>query len=110
MEIKARLKFARTGVLKARETARLISGKNVNTALNILSVNSRKSAGLIEKLLKSAVSIAEQKKVIDIDQLYVKSICINQGPHLRRFRPRARGSASPYTRKQSHIELVLGEE
>ena len=110
MEIKARLKFAKTGVLKAREIARLISGKNVNMALNILSVNPRKAAVLIEKLLKSAVSIAEQKKVIDIDQLYVKSICVQQGPYLKRFRPRARGSASPYTRKQSHIELVLDEE
>lgn len=109
MEIKAKLRYARTGVLKARETARLISGKDVNTALNILSFNKRKSGFLIEKLLKSAVSVAEQKKVIDVDNLYVKSICVNQGPHLRRYRPRARGSSAPYNRKQSHIELVLDE-
>ena len=109
MEIKARLKNARTGTLKAREVARLIAGKNVNTALNILSFGKRKSGFLIEKLLKSAVAIAEQKKVIDVDHLYVKSICVNQGPYLKRFRPRARGSAAPYKRKQSHIELVLGE-
>ena len=110
MEIKAKLRFARTGVLKARETARLISGKNINTALNILSLSRRKSGVLIGKLLKSAVAIAEQKKVIDVDRLYVKSICVNQGPHLGRYRPRAKGAASPYNRKQSHIELVLGEE
>ncbi len=109
MEVKAQLKFARTGVLKAREVARLIAGKDVNTALNILSFNKRKSAFLIEKLLKSAVAVAEQKKVLDIDALYVKSICVNQGPHLQRYRPRARGSASPYKRKQSHIDLVLDE-
>lgn len=109
MEIKAKLKFARTGALKAREVARLVAGKDVNTALNILSFSKRKSASLIEKLLKSAVSIAEQKKVLDVDSLYVKSIYVNQGPHLKRFRPRARGSASPYKKKQSHIELVLDE-
>lgn len=109
MEIKARLKFARTGTLKARELARLIAGRDVNTALNILSLNKRKSGFLIEKLLKSAVSQAEQKKVIDVDNLYVKSICVNQGPNLRRYRPRARGSSAPYSRKQSHIDLVLDE-
>ena len=109
MEIKARLKYARTGTLKAREVARLIAGKDVNTAFNILSFSKRKSGFLIEKLLKSAISIAEQKKIIDVDNLYVKSICVNQGPHLKRFRPRARGSTAPYKKKQSHIDLVLDE-
>ena len=109
MEIKAKLKFARTGALKAREVARLIAGKDVNTALNILSFSKRKPGVLIEKLLKSAVSLAEQKKVIDVDNLYVRSICVNQGPHLKRFRPSAKGSSAPYKRKQSHIELVLDE-
>lgn len=110
MDVKATLKFARTGVIKAREVARLIQGKNVNKATIILTANNRKSGSLIEKLLKSAIAIAEQKKVMDIDKLYVKSICVNQGPHLKRFRPRARGSSSPYKKKQSHIELVLSEE
>lgn len=109
MEVKAKLKYARTGVLKAREVARLISGRDVNRALNILSFNKRKSSALIEKLLKSAVSLAEQKKMIDVDNLYVKSVIVNQGPHLRRYRPRARGSSAPYNKKQSHIELVLSE-
>lgn len=109
MEIKAKLKYARTGVLKAREMARLINGKNINVALNILSFSQRKVGPLIEKLLKSAVAQAEQKKVIDVDNLYVKSICVNQGPHLKRYRPRAKGSSAPYKRKQSHIDLVLSE-
>ena len=109
MEFKTRLKYARTGTLKAREVARLIAGKDVNTAFNILSFSRRKAGALIEKLLKSAVSLAEQKKVIDVDNLYVKSICVNQGPHLKRYRPRAKGSSAPYSRKQSHIEMVLDE-
>ena len=109
MEIKAKLKYARTGVLKARETARLLAGKNINMALNILALNKRKSGFMIQKLLKSAVAQAEQKKVMDIDNLYIKFICVNQGPHLKRYRPRARGSSAGYKRKQSHIEVVLSE-
>ena len=109
MKVKATLKNARTGTLKAREVARLIAGKNINTALSILSLNKRKSGFMIEKLLKSAVAQAEQKKVMDIDNLYIQSICVNQGPGLKRYRPRARGSSAPYKRKQSHIEVVLSE-
>jgi len=109
MEFKARLKYARVGALKAREMARLVAGKDVNTAFNILAFSNRKAGALIEKLLKSAVSLAEQKQVIDVDNLYVKSICVNQGPNLRRYRPRAKGVSAPYSRKQSHIEMVLDE-
>ena len=109
MEVKARLRYARTGVLKAREVARLVSGKDLNTALNLLTFSNRKAGALIEKLLKSAVAIAEQRKIMDVDNLYVKSICVNQGPYLKRYRPRARGTSAPYKRKQSHIELILSE-
>ena len=109
MEVKAKLKYARTSVLKARELARLVSGKNINTALNILSINKRKSGFIIEKLLKSAVAQAEQKKIIDVDNLYIKTIAVNQGPHLRRSRPRAKGTYHLYKKKQSHIELILSE-
>ena len=109
MEIKSKVKYARAGAVKTRETARLIAGRDVNSALAILSFSQKKAGALIEKLLKSAVSLAEQKRVIDVDKLYVKSISVNQGPYLKRYRPRARGSSAPYKRKQSHIELVLDE-
>lgn len=109
MEIKARAKYLRTGVQRARMVADLIRGCSVNEALNRLSYSERKAGVLIEKLLKSAVANAEQKKMIDVDNLYVKTIVVNQGPHLKRFRPAARGSAAPRRKKQSHIELVLDE-
>ena len=109
MEIKASAKYVRIGTQKAREVADLIRGRNVNDALNILAYNQRKISGLLEKVLKSAVANAEQKKVIDVDGLYVKTIFINQGPHFKRFRPAARGSAAPLKKKQSHIQLVLSE-
>ena len=109
MEVKASAKYVRTGSLKARETADLIRGKDVGEAISILSMSQRKAGALIKKLLKSAVAGAEQKKVIDVDNLYIKSIYVNQGPHLRRFRPRAKGASSPLKKRQSHIHLVLAE-
>ncbi len=109
MEIKASAKYVRTGVLKAREAADLVRGRGAHEALAILSASRRKAAAMIEKLLKSAMANAGQKKVIDVDNLYIKSICVNQGPYLKRFRPRARGVSAPLKKKQSHIELVLGE-
>ena len=109
MEITAKLKYANTGVLKAREQARLIQGQDVNQALITLSLSQRKAGALMEKLLKSAVALAEQKQVMDIDLLYVKSVIVNQGPSLKRFRPRAKGATSPYKKKRSHISMVLEE-
>ena len=109
MEIKASAKYIRIGTQKARVVADLVRGRNVNEALNRLAYTPKKAAGLITKLLKSAVANAEQKKVIDVDNLYVKKITVDQGPHLKRFRPAARGSSAPRKKKQSHINLVLDE-
>ena len=110
MEVKASARYVRIGTQKAREVADLIRGRNVNEALAALSLNKRKAAGLIEKVLKSAIANAEQKKTIDVNLLFVQKVIVNQGPHLKRFRPAARGSTSPLKKKQSHIELVLSEK
>lgn len=110
MEVKASVKYGRLGVQKTREVADLIRGRNVNEAFSILTFSTRKASAIIKKLLESAVANAEQKKVIDVNNLYVKAIIVNQGPFLKRFRPAARGSASAYKRKQSHIDLVLSEK
>ncbi len=109
MEIKANLKYARIGAQKARLVADLVRNKNVNEAIQILSMNKRKGALLLKKLLESAVANAEQKKTVDIDNLYVKSISVDQGPILKRWRPRAQGRATSFNRKQSHFNLVLDE-
>ena len=109
MEIKVKAKYVRIGTQKARLAADLIRGCNVNEALNRLSGTGKKAGRLMIKVLKSAVAVAEQKKVIYVDTLYVKTVMVGQGPHLKRFRPAARGSASPRKEKQSHIDLVLDE-
>ena len=109
MEVKATLKYARVGVLKALPVINLVRGKDVHQAMQMLSVQSRKASRLIHQLIQSAKANAEQRKTIDVDKLYVKSICVDRGPHRKTFMPRARGSASSIIKRTSHISVVLGE-
>lgn len=109
MELKASLKYIRVGVQRARLVADLVRGKTVNEAIGLLTFSQKKSAGFIKNLIQSAVANAEIKKVIDIDNLYIKTIYVNQGPHMKRFRPAARGQASHRKKKQSHIHIILDE-
>lgn len=69
----------------------------------------KKSAVLVKKLIESAVANAEDKKVVDVDNLYVKAITVDQGPLMKRFRPRAQGRAFTVRKKLSHINVVLDE-
>ena len=110
MEVTAKLKFARVGTQKARLVADLVRGKDVNEAIRILAFSPKKPSEMIKKLIESAVANAEDKKVIDIDSLYVKTITVDQGPSMRRFRPRAQGRAFMVKKKMSHINLVLDEK
>jgi large subunit ribosomal protein L22 len=109
MEVKASLKYARVGAQKARLVVDVVRGKDVNQAVKDLTFLNKKTASLVKKLIESAVANAEYKKVIDIDKLYVKSIWVDQGPVLKRFRPRAQGRAYGIRKKTSHINLVLEE-
>ena len=109
MEVKARLKHARVSAQKARLVADLVRGKDVNEALRILTFLNKKTAVLVKKLLESAVANAGQKQVIDVDNLFVKTIYVDQGPVMKRFMPRAQGRATEIRKKMSHINLVLDE-
>ncbi|NJL25204.1 MAG: 50S ribosomal protein L22 [Calothrix sp. SM1_5_4] len=110
MEVKASLNFARIGSQKARLVADVVRGKDVNEAIRSLTFMKQKGAGLIKKLIESAVANAEDKKVIDVDNLYVKSIWVDMGPSIKRFRPRAQGRAFMVKKKLSHINVVLDEK
>lgn len=109
MEVKAKLRYARVGAQKARLVADEVRGKNINEAVRILTFMDKKPAEMILKLVNSAVANAEQKQVIDLDNLYVKHISVDQGPVLKRFRPRAQGRAFGIRKKMSHINLILDE-
>ncbi|MFZ3230453.1 MAG: 50S ribosomal protein L22 [Pseudobdellovibrio sp.] len=109
METKASLNYARVGAQKARLVADMVRGKKVDDALKTLTYMNKKTAILIKKLIESAVANADYKKSMDMDKLFVKHISVDQGPVLKRFRPRAQGRAFGVRKKLSHINVVLGE-
>lgn len=110
MESRAVLRLARVSPRKVRLVADLIRGRDVGEAFEILAFTRKRSAAMVHKLLQSAVANAEVKLKDgggDIDDLVVKTITVDGGPTLRRFRPRARGSASKVLKRTSHITVVL---
>lgn len=113
MESKAILRYARVSAQKARLVADLVRGMDVPDAIETLTFTRRKTAPMVRKLIESAVANAEQAAQrgdsgLDVDALFVKTIMVDQGPALRRFRPRAQGRATPVLKKTSHITVVLG--
>ena len=111
MEVRAVLKQTRTAPQKARLVARLIYGKNVNDAMNILQLTRKKAARIIQKVLKSALANAEENhKILDVDEMFVKRITVDQGMVMKRTMPRARGSADTIRKRSSNICLVIGEK
>ena len=109
MEVKAKLKYARVGAFKMRLVVDLVRGMDVNEAVRTLTFMKKKSAVMVKKLIESAVANAADKKIIDVDNLYVKHISVDQGPALKRFRPRAQGRAFMIKKKQSHVNVILDE-
>ena len=108
---KAVSRFIRMSPQKARLVVDLIRGKNVNEALMTLKfTNKPKSTREIEKVVKSAVANATQKdENLDVDNLFVETCFINEGPRLKRIRPAPMGRAYRYQRRTSHITIQLGE-
>jgi len=109
MEVKASLIYARVGEQKARLVANLVRGKDVSEAIKTLTFLNKKSALMIKKVIESAVANADYKKTIDLDKLFVKTITVDQGPVMKRFRPRAQGRATGVRKRMSHINIVLDE-
>ena len=104
---KATAKTVRIPARKARLVIDLIRGKSVVEAFGILKFTPRSGAYLIEKVLMSAVANAENNFDLDVEDLYVSEAFVNEGPTLKRFRPRAKGSASPINKRTSHITVVV---
>ena len=105
----AKLSFARMSVQKACFVLDAIRGKDVNTALAIVTYNPRYASEVITKLLKSAIANAENNNGMDVDKLYVEECYANKGPTMKRIRPRAQGRAYRIEKRMSHITIVLNE-
>jgi large subunit ribosomal protein L22 len=111
MEKIAITKYVRISPFKAREVARLIQGKPAVVAMTTVSLIPRKAARLIEQTLKSAIANAEndEKNAVDRSRLYVKEAVIGEGPTMKRFTPKARGSAGRIRKRSSHIRIIVSD-
>ncbi len=105
----AKLSYARVSVQKACFVLDAIRGKDVQTALGILSYNPRYASELIEKLLRSAIANAENNNGMDPESLYIEECFANKGPTMKRIQPRARGMAYRIEKRMSHITVILNE-
>ena len=110
MEAKAVAKYLRISPQKVRKIVSTIKGKQVEAALDILKFMPQKAAGIIEKIVRSAVANADQNPDIDVDLLVIRNIIADQGPTLKRFRARARGRGSRILKRTTHITVILAEE
>ena len=105
----ATLSYARVSVQKACFVLDAIRGKDLQTALGIVTYNPRYVSSLIKKLLESAAANAENNNGMDPAKLYVEECYANQGPTMKRVRPRAQGRAYRIEKRMSHITVVLNE-
>ena len=110
MQAKAVAKYIRISPRKVRQVADLVRGKKIGEALAILKFTPQGSALPIEKAVKSAIANAEHNYEMDTDALYISQISIDQGPTLKRFKPRAMGRADLIRKRTSHITVVVSEK
>ena len=106
----AHVKFVRISDTKARIVLDQIKGKGVIEAMGILKYSPRYAAEIIEKVLKSAIANAVNNNELDENNLYVADVVANQGPTLKRIRPRAQGRAYRINKKTAHISIYLDEK
>ena len=110
MKTTAKISFVRITPRKMGLLADEVRGKDINEALTYLRFSPRKrTAHVLYTLLKSAAANMDQKGSVDVDKLFVKTILVGQGTTLKRFRPRAKGSAFRINKKTSHVTVTLAE-
>jgi large subunit ribosomal protein L22 len=110
MQVTSTYRYARISAFKAREVTREIQGRSASDALDLLTFSPKKAAVMVRKTLKSAIANAENNADLKVDTLLVKEAVVGEGPTFKRFRARARGSASPLRKRTSHIRIVLADE
>ncbi|MCZ7584582.1 MAG: 50S ribosomal protein L22 [Deltaproteobacteria bacterium] len=109
MEVRAVAKYLRLSPFKGRLVADTIRGKNVSEALGILQFTPKKAAVAIRKVMDSAVANATAREGVDIDDLYVKTIVVDEGPTLKRMLLRSMGRANRILKRTCHVTIVLDE-
>jgi large subunit ribosomal protein L22 len=109
MDVKAHARYIRQSPYKVRRVLDLVRGLPVEEAQDVLRLTQRAAAQPISKTLASAVANAEHNHALDAADLYISQAFANEGPTLKRYRPRARGRASAIHKRTSHITIVVSE-
>lgn len=110
MEVAAKLTFARISAQKTRLVADQVRGLSVDKALQTLAFSPKKAAGIVKKVLESAIANAEHNDGADIDELKIAKIFVDEGPTHKRMRARAKGRGNRILKRTSHITVVVGEK
>lgn len=109
METKAVAKYVRLPPAKVRQVVDLVRGKSVDEALAILRFTPKRAAKPVAKVIKSATANAEHNNDLDREQLFIARVFVDQGPSLKRWRPRAYGRANLIKHRTSHITVVVSD-
>ncbi|MGM9966232.1 50S ribosomal protein L22 [Rummeliibacillus sp. TYF005] len=109
-QAKAIARTVRIAPRKVRLVVDLIRGKQVGEAVAILRHTPRAASPVVEKVLKSAVANAEHNYDLDVNNLVISEVFVDEGPTMKRFRPRAQGRASAINKRTSHITIVVSEK
>ena len=110
MQVSATAKRLRVSPRKARLVVDLVRGMPVGEALDALSFSTQKSAGLVRKVLESAIANAETNENADIDELKVAEIYVNKGVTMKRIKPRAKGRADRIFKRSCHVTVTVTDE
>lgn len=110
MQAKAIARTVRIAPRKVRLVVDLIRGKQVGEAIATLRLTPKAASPVVEKLLNSAIANAEHNYDMDINNLVVSEVFVDEGPTMKRFRPRAQGRASQINKRTSHITIVVKEK
>ncbi|MFA5504405.1 MAG: 50S ribosomal protein L22 [Vulcanimicrobiota bacterium] len=109
-QVRAVAKYIRTSPRKMRLVADLIRGKSAQEAWNILEFTPKRATGPMKKVLESAIANAQNNNEIAPETLKVWRVLVDEGPTLKRFRPRARGRASAIKKRTCHITIIVATE
>ena len=110
METRSTLRYARISAQKARLVADLVRGMPVDRALNVLAFTEKKAAGLVRKVLESAIANAEHNEGADVDELKVSGIWVDEGPTMKRMHARAKGRGTRVMKRTSHITVKVTDD
>jgi large subunit ribosomal protein L22 len=110
MQVAAKHRYARIATQKIRLVADQIRGKSVGEALKVLEFSPKRGAKLLRKVLESAIANAEHNNGADVDELKIKTICVDEGPHMKRFMARAKGRGARILKRTSHISITVADE